>query len=134
MTTRIVFDNTPEARRNVEQAVKVALTTAALMVMKPAKDGCAVDTGNLKGSISYSVSGGPVTGVESPANAEDGVVMSKDNQATIGTSVSYAYYLEQGTSRSAAQPFLLPALKRNEAAIKKKMGEIIGAAVKAAGR
>lgn len=57
-----------------------------------AKHLCPVDTGRLRASI-------VTTEVPDP----DGVTV------TVGTDVEYAPYVEFGTSRMAAQPFLTPA-------------------------
>jgi len=61
----------------------------------------AVDTGTLRGSIQ----------VEEPVTP---------TQAIIATHTDYAEFLEFGTSRMAARPYMRPALDENE-------GEIIGA-------
>ena len=55
-----------------------------------AKADCPVDTGRLRNSITHA--------------QED------DTTEIIGTNVEYAPYVEMGTSRSRAQPYLKPAL------------------------
>ena len=57
-----------------------------------------------------------------------------DEEAHIGTNVDYAPYVEQGTSKMAAQPFLRPALDENEGRINRMIGEVIGKAAEAGGR
>lgn len=56
-----------------------------------------VDTGALKGSIRYDV--------------QDGAT-STDARVEYSANTYYAIYVERGTARAPAQPFLLPALKR----------------------
>ena len=70
------------------------LQRRALQVDRAAKQGCPVDTGRLRSSITNEL-----------GTDADGLV------AVIGTNVDYAPYVELGTSRMAAQPFLLPALE-----------------------
>lgn len=69
------------------------LTRRALQVDNAAKQLCPVDTGRLRSSITNEI-----------GQDGDGLM------ATIGTNVEYAPYVELGTSKMAAQPFLLPAL------------------------
>lgn len=70
------------------------LQRRALQVDRAAKQNCPVDTGRLRSSITNEL-----------GQDSQGLV------ATIGTNVEYAPYVELGTSRMAAQPFLLPALE-----------------------
>lgn len=46
-------------------------------------------------------------------------VTSGGAQATVGSSIEYAAYVELGTTRQQAQPYLHPALQKNKANIKK---------------
>lgn len=70
------------------------LQRRALQVDRAAKQGCPVDTGRLRSSITNEI-------------GQDGEGLL----AVIGTDVEYAPYVELGTSKMAAQPFLLPALE-----------------------
>lgn len=70
---------------------------AALKVEGDAKLMAPVDTGALRGSITTG-------GRSTPDGAE----------ATIGSSLEYAPYVELGTSRMSAQPFLQPGLQKNK--------------------
>lgn len=78
------------------EAVNQGIEKACQMVENTAKENCPVDTGVLRGSITHEV---------------------KDGQGTVGTNVEYAEYVEFGTSKMAAQPYLYPALAAHEAAI-----------------
>lgn len=64
-----------------------------LQIDRAAKALCPVDTGRLRSSITNTLT-----------TDGDGVV------GIVGTDVEYAPYVEMGTSRMPAQPFLLPAL------------------------
>ena len=67
-----------------------------------------VDTGRLKGSITYATK----TARSNAKNQEDGVsVPSDDYTLHVGTNVEYAPYVEYGTRRNKKkQPYLRPAL------------------------
>jgi HK97 gp10 family phage protein len=77
-----------------DSAMGKALTKRAISTVRHAKRMCPVDTGRLRSSITHEVGG----------DAE-GMV------ARVGTNVEYAKYLEYGTSRMSARPFLRPALQ-----------------------
>ena len=83
-------DNTEEASQGIRRAVDRALEEIGLAAEGYAKRACPVDTGNLRNSITHAVESG-----------EDAVY--------VGTNVEYAPYVEMGTRRTAAQPFLRPA-------------------------
>lgn len=69
----------------------------ALLVGGAAKMLAPVDTGALRGSI--------VTMTEASANGAT---------ATVGTDLEYAPYVELGTSRAKAQPYLHPGFRKNK--------------------
>lgn len=83
-------DNTEEVSQGIVRAIDRALEEIGLAAEGYAKRACPVDTGNLRNSITHAVEG-----------SEDAVY--------VGTNVEYAPYVEMGTRRTAAQPFLRPA-------------------------
>ena len=83
-------DNTEEASQGIQRAIDRALEEIGLAAEGYAKRACPVDTGNLRNSITHAV-----------ASSEDAVY--------VGTNVEYAPYVELGTSKMQAQPFLRPA-------------------------
>lgn len=83
-------DNTEEVSLGIVRAMDRALEEIGLAAEGYAKRACPVDTGNLRNSITHAVESG-----------EDAVY--------VGTNVEYAPYVEMGTRRTAAQPFLRPA-------------------------
>ena len=95
---------------SVENAKRGGLEAASLIVEADATLRAPVDTGNLRSSITHRV--------------------VSDEEAHIGTNVEYAPYVEQGTSKMAAQPFLRPALDNNKSRIEKMIGDVVGKAVK----
>lgn len=94
--------------KNVEQAVSVALEASALVVEGAAKNLAPVDTGNLRNSITHEV---------------------EKNEARVGTNVDYAPFIELGTVKMAAQPYLNPALDNNKNNIRKIFADAISKAV-----
>ena len=128
----VVFDKTKDVEKAVtEAAMGVALKEAALSVVAAAKPRAPVDTGLLRGSVSFSADGGAVEKIESPATAKDGVHVSNKNEAVVGTNVEYAPYQEYGTSKMSAKEFLRPALDENVNEISNRMKETYRAAIKA---
>lgn len=93
----------------LENAPKVVRQRAQMVVRKTAKDierdaklKAPYDTGNLKNSISTS--------------DLRTVGQSGDLTAEVGPTANYGIYLEMGTSRMAAQPFMGPAADKHEPA------------------
>ena len=79
-----------EVKDALPEQIERALIAIGLTAESHAKDHCPVDTGRLRNSISHQVDMG-------------------DRSAIIGTNVEYAAYVELGTSRMRAQPYLRPA-------------------------
>lgn len=85
-------DNSEEILNALFNAVDRGLSAIGEAAVDYAQDDCPVDTGRLKGSITYEVSGEDVY---------------------IGTNVEYAPYVELGTYKQRAQPFLRPAAQNH---------------------
>ena len=82
------IDNSAEALKAFEQATERGLEKIGLVAENYAKKLAPVDTGRLRNSITHAVDGTDVY---------------------IGSNVEYAPYVELGTSKQKAQPFLKPA-------------------------
>ena len=67
-------------------------------ITRDAKTLAPVDTGNLRASVGTEVSGDGRRGVMT---------------VSVGPTAAYGAYVEQGTSRMAAQPYLAPATQRH---------------------
>ena len=85
-----ITDHSEEVKSEMQAAIERALEACGLQCEGYAKMKCPVDTGRLRNSITHA--------------QED------DTTEIIGTNVEYAPYVEMGTSRSRAQPYLKPAL------------------------
>lgn len=74
-------------------ACQRALEICGGMAESYAKMRCPVDTGNLRNSITHQMDG--------------------DTTVEIGTSVEYAPYVELGTYKMAARPYIVPAVEEH---------------------
>lgn len=88
MSVEVREDNVDLAKSEIRAAYARALERIGMQAEGYAQDLCPVDTGNLRNSITHTTDG---------------------TAAYIGTNVEYAPYVELGTRRAAAQPFLKPA-------------------------
>lgn len=93
---RVVFDQAALNRLLEDPSGEVGreLARRTVKVDRAAKERCPVDTGRLRSSITWR--------------------LGRDSQGLlgiVGTNVEYAPYVEFGTSRTGAQPFLRPALQ-----------------------
>jgi HK97 gp10 family phage protein len=90
-------------------ALKSTMGKAVGVVNGDAKNIVPVDSGNLRNSIHGSVEVGSPTEIV----------------GKVATSTEYAPYVEFGTSKMGARPFLWPALNKN----KKRINQLFAAAV-----
>lgn len=142
-----ITDNTGKVKIDFEAAVRKALTTCGLQAQDFAKETLSydtnhggkvhVDTGLLRNSIAYALGGegahpesysadkgdghGSYSGT-APEN-EDGIY-----KVYLGTNVEYAKYVEYGTYRSQAYPYIKPAIADHSATyagiIKNELGGV----------
>lgn len=89
----------------VQERINQALLKAGALVEGSAKERCPVDTGTLRNSINYQ--------------------LMDERTVIIGTNVEYAPYVEYGTVKMSAQPFLHPALEENREKINQLFRGII---------
>lgn len=82
-------NNTEAWLSALNQALSRGLEEVGLVAEGHAKAACPVDTGRLRNSITHA--------------------RLDDHHEAIGTNVEYGRYVELGTSRADAQPFLAPA-------------------------
>ena len=92
------YDNTGKVISAVEHATKAALAAAVVDMHNQAVLLTPFKTGNLAGSLSWTV-GGEHSGVKHPATAKDGVRRtSKTDTAYLGTNVHYACIFNSHTN------------------------------------
>lgn len=85
----------PQTRKAIEAAAARGVARAGGYIVDLARQLCPVDTGALRASIRLE-----------PAQPELRMAVKAG-----GGAVTYAHYIEYGTSRSPAQPFLTPAAR-----------------------
>ena len=84
---RVEKDNTAEAIRAKDEAVRRALEMIGIKVERYAAQLCPVDTGNLRNSITHQVDGEGATAT-----------------VTVGAGADYAPYVELGTGKNFTPP------------------------------
>lgn len=90
----------------VEQEVKTLVAETSYKIEADAKLLAPVSTGHLRRSIKTKISKAGYT-------------------ATIGTNVEYSNYVEFGTSKMDAQPFLIPAYVKHKDDFKEELKDIL---------
>jgi HK97 gp10 family phage protein len=112
-----------EVKKRAESLKSKSTVTIGMVVMSDAKQLCAVNYGYLAASI-QTAGNDSVTRLESPGayakesppaghkvgTFRDIAKPSSPGQVFVGTAVDYGPYVEYGTVKSNAQPFLRPAL------------------------
>ena len=104
-------DNTDEMKHKKDEAVERALEMIGMQCENYAILACPVDTGRLKNSLTHKVH-------------------AKEESVVIGTDVEYAPYVEMGTSRMSAQPYLRPAVSNHMDEYASMAETVIGNALK----
>ena len=90
----IVEDNTQQILQKMPKALARGLEAVGLAAEGYAKRLCPVDTGRLRNSITHTADSSPAV--------------------YIGTNVEYGPYVELGTSKRKAHPFLKPAAEEHK--------------------
>lgn len=99
------------AGASVGSRARDVVRKTAYDIERDAKALVAVDTGNLKNSIGHS---------------DLRLGTSGQLAVEIGPTANYGIFLELGTSRMPAQPFMGPAADRNEPGFEAAMGQLAG--------
>lgn len=94
-----ITDNSEEFLSALPEQIEQALTAIGLTAESYAKRDCPVDTGRLRNSITNAV-------------------RTDEKAVYIGTNVEYAAFVELGTSRMKARPYLKPAATQHNAEYK----------------
>lgn len=95
-----ITDNSDEFLKALPEQIEQALTAIGLTAESYAKKDCPVDTGRLRNSITNAV-------------------RVDEKSVYIGSNVSYAAFVELGTSRMKARPYLKPAATEHTAEYKR---------------
>lgn len=92
------------------QKALLAVQKTAKSIEAGAKQRAPVDTGNLRNSITTTLSGGAGAGA---------------SEATVTAGANYSPYVEFGTSRMAPQPFFGPAVDEATPQFEQAMAELL---------
>lgn len=114
------------ARRGLEAVGIAAVTDVVAEISRPRKHANGeskplVDTGLLRNSITYALDGEAtaITNYEADSGGGSGSYSgtapeeSKGGAVYVGTNVEYAMYVEEGTSKHKAYPYLKSTIKKN---------------------
>ena len=114
----------PELKRATQEAITTALEAVGVQAQGNATAEItavgAIETGRLKNSITFAVSG--QSGSTHNYSDDEGNRFSdtiggtgdaKENTVYLGTNVEYAPYVELGTYKMRARPFIRPAMEKN---------------------
>lgn len=104
--------NGEEVKRRAEEAAKLSSFELGLIVQGQAKLLAPVDQGRLRASITTASGAGQRTKPSGKGAVSTDLINKPSDQfeTFVGTPVFYGPYVEYGTVRSDAQPFLRPAL------------------------
>ena len=104
-TIRIEFNRFPEIAAKLPAETSAVVRKTAFDVEAHAKQVVPVDTGALKNSIATE--------------------MESDTSATIAPHTEYAAYVEFGTYKMAAQPYMTPAAEVNRPKFESAMRQLL---------
>lgn len=126
-----IKDNTDEFLSAFEKALENGLTAIGMTAEGHAKRKItsypAVDTGRLRNSITFAISGEKANTTTYTDNNKGVYNYSgtapddKEKAVYIGTNVEYGKHVELGTSKMAARPFLKPAATEHSEEYKRIM-------------
>ena len=109
MTMSNYKSNIPEFKDRLKQAELTALKRIGMFGQAESVLRCPVDSGRLRQSIQNQVN-------------------ESENSVAIGSNVSYAAYVHEGTSRQPPQPFIRKSITQNISAInnivKSELGKV----------
>ncbi len=106
VVAELKFNRLPEITAALRPKASAIVRKTASDIEAHAKAVVPVDTGNLKNSIQTEMEGGGLT-------------------AVVGTGVSYAPFVEWGTHKAPAQPYLTPAAEAVRPAFLKAMESLL---------
>ncbi|MCH9836653.1 HK97 gp10 family phage protein [bacterium] len=111
MSKVIVKNNAKAFAAKAEAAARLATQRAANQIYTRSQNTVPVDTGTLKASAKVD-----------PAKGAAGEYTAQVHYETL-----YALYVEMGTSKMSAQPYLVPAAKFTEQTFKADLRRVMGA-------
>lgn len=129
VTFTVTFDHSAEAYEKLHKAIVRAVAETAAEVEGAAKAAAPVATGFLKSSIYADSELGNDYG-EGAGTPPQGASLlpperhERDTQAIVGVASSYGIYVEYGTAKASAQPFLTPAVENARNSLLSRLGRL----------
>lgn len=134
-----VAGNVSEVLKQLDAKMKMAGEIIGGMAESYAKqyltDSGAVDTGRLRNSVAHGMTGGQMS-ITDYADNSGNVVGSYDSAipadpnnkyvVVVGTNVEYAPYIELGTKKTMARPYLRPAIENHKDEYMAVLKDILG--------
>ena len=99
----------PDWKKRIERLGFRGVQELGIQIASQAKAIAPVDSNRLRDSITAQWQGGG-TAADAKAEPGDTIGAPESGAVAIGTNVEYAPYVEYGTSRMMAQPYLRPAI------------------------
>ena len=99
MSNKRFISYKPQRMKDIKSKISRALEVVGGTAEGYAKQLCPVDTGNLRNSIAHE--------------------QRDENTEAVGTNVHYAPYVELGTRRMRAKPYLTPAVENHRSEYEK---------------
>ena len=129
----IVFDNLPLVAERLHSAAASLVRAAAFNVEARAKTHAAVDTGAMRSAIytvthtssGYAAAASAASTASPTAEAHlqtEEPQPDRDTLAVVHAGMDYSVYVEYGTGRMAAQPFMTPAAAEEQPNLQKALG------------
>jgi HK97 gp10 family phage protein len=103
-TIEIVYDKFPALAARLPEAVREIVQETIYGIETTAKIRCPVDTGALRASIQSEMTG--------------------ETSGQVGTNITYAIFVEYGTSKAPAQPYMTPAAEGERRHYMRKMTDL----------
>lgn len=127
------FNHLPAVMHAIEEGIKRAIRDAAAQGVTLAQGAAAVDTGYMRDHI-YAVTAEGSTYQEGPLSLPEVAKPDDDMTAFVASGASYSVYVEYGTHKMAAQPFMTPMAEELRAKLPDILANAINSGVKDAAK
>lgn len=126
----VVYDLLPEIAAKIDDVAGKVVRKSAFDIQAAAQATAPVDTGFLKNSIYVVMRDVSTYSTVQAPEADQALLPEVDKPAEsttafIAVAANYGLYVEYGTSRAAAQPYLTPAVELVKPQFEKAMDKII---------
>ena len=127
-SAEVIKDYTSDAKQLVGRAANLVRNTAVESILQGAKSGVTYSKYNPRRTHTASAAGEPPA--SDTGYLANNILVNIDADgfgASVESRADYSSFLEFGTSKMAARPFMQPALEENRAKIKRLQNQMIKA-------